>query len=640
MSSVHQAVAPDESLAELTQSVDALRRDVAETATDYGHDDVAAQLRADDGAATPETDALFVMVVGEKKRGKSSLINAFVGDDTLLPVDVDVATSCYLAVRRGTERTATVFTESCPQGMPIDIDDIAEWASVEGNVDPDDPDRVLHEGVRGVELTIDAPALAPDIVLVDTPGVGGLEAGHTDLTLAALDRADALCFVVDPGGPLTAPELRFLERAARRIASVVFVLTKIDLYPGWQQVLDDDRALIARHAPRFADSPWIPTSAALASDAIAAAGAGDAGEADALRVRSGLDRLQDVLEGDLAAGVERLRVENRLQAAASAVTALAITEQQRVRAATGDPRLLDELEAAEAAVAALARDDATWADDLQRGFADAATTLQRAFQRGLRDARHGLDDSVQTWQASGLETFTAEVDAVLRAQWVALDEQRQRLTATLTAQLARQLADDGFDGLAAELPYPDRLVNLPALRQRPAVEQTAAEYLPVIGSGMLARTLGVQLMPALFAGPLGLLIGAGLGLLVNTKRKERQQLAEAKIDASRYVARMFEEAGAEMSNGLRDAIADDQRRVKDHVAGLLRRRRDELERQVAAAREAVDADQAAQSAIRTDAQARIARLKELAQGGLRLSARLAALAVTPDTAVTSTGAPA
>jgi hypothetical protein len=629
--------APDlDALREITDAIEALRHDVSGMASELGHETVAAHL-GDDVGGQPDAESVYVVVVGEKKRGKSSLINALVGEEGLLPVDIDVATSCYIAVRHGPERTATVFSDECPEGCAIDPADIAEWASVEGNVDPSDPDRVLHEGVRGVEVTVTDSGLADGVVLVDTPGVGGLEAGHTDLTIAALARADALLFVIDPGGPLTAPELRFLERAARRIATVVFVLTKTDMYPGWRQVLDDDRALIARHAPRFSGAAWIPTSAVLASDAVAARRDGDLSRATALQEQSGLDDLVQILDGELAGGANRLRLENRLQAVASAVTELAIGEQQRVRAATGDAGLLDELEAQERSVAALAGEAATWVDDVNRGFVDVTSTLQLAFQRAMRDARRALEDDVQVWRTANIDTFTGEVDAVLRAQWASLEEQRRRLTGTLVAQLARQMADDGFDGLASELPYPERLASLPPLRQRPPDEQTAAEYLPVIGAGMVVRTLGAQFLPAILGGPIGLLVGAGLGLVLNTRRKERQQLAEAKIDAARYVTRVFEEATAEMSAALRDAIAEDQRRIRKLVDDLLEQRRHDLERQVAAAREAVDADQSTQAAIRADAQRRIARLKELAQAGLALSARFTALAIEgADVAETAT----
>ena len=233
---------------------------------------------------------------------------------------------------------------------------------------------------------------------------------------------------------------------------------------------------------------------------------------------------------------------------------------------------------------------------------------------------------MQRWGTPSTASFVDDVDSVLRAQWVELDSERNRFVVTIAAQLARRLSDDGFDDLAAELPYPERLATLPPLQNRQPDERTMAEYLPVVGSGMVARTVGVQLAPAMFAGPFGILVAAGVGLVLSTKHKERQQLAEAKIDAVRYLARAMEEATAEMSMALRESIAADQQRVHDHVRGLMGNRRDELQRQVADARASLDADETRRSETRADAEEHIGRLKELANRGLELSQRLDALA--------------
>ncbi len=432
--------------------------------------------------------------------------------------------------------------------------------------------------------------------------------------------------MLDPASPLTAPELSFVERAARRVSTVLFVLTKTDVYPGWRELLDDDRALIVRHAPRFADAPWFAVSAALAADAADARAGGDARRADELVAQAGIADLAGRLRDGLAGSAERVRAANRLQATASVVTELATSERQRLRAAVGDPRLLDELDQQEAELAALNDDDAAWVTDLQRGFAEIGTSLQRDFQRRMRDARRELEDRVQRWGTPSTASFVDDVDSVLRAQWVELDSERNRFVVTIAAQLARRLSDDGFDDLAAELPYPERLATLPPLQNRQPDERTMAEYLPVVGSGMVARTVGVQLAPAMFAGPFGILVAAGVGLVLSTKHKERQQLAEAKIDAVRYLARAMEEATAEMSMALRESIAADQQRVHDHVRALMGNRRDELQRQVADARASLDADETRRSETRADAEEHIGRLKELANRGLELSQRLDALA--------------
>ena len=46
-------------------------------------------------------------------------------------------------------------------------------------------------------MRLDRPLLQAGLVLVDTPGVGGLDSAHGQLTRATLRAADAVLFVTD-----------------------------------------------------------------------------------------------------------------------------------------------------------------------------------------------------------------------------------------------------------------------------------------------------------------------------------------------------------------------------------------------------------------------------------------------------------
>jgi GTPase SAR1 family protein len=606
-------------LAELDARVEELQVRVAVAATEFGRADLAEALTSGDhGGSGGAPSAIRVYVVGEKKRGKSSLINAMLGDERLLPVDVDIATSCYIAVSNGEERTATVFTEDEPDGVLIRIDELAEWASVEGNRDPNDPDRVLHEGVLGVEVTVDAPTLG-ELVLVDTPGVGGLEAGHTDLTLAALAGADALVFVVDPGSPLSSHELAFLERASHRIASVVFVLTKIDSFPGWREILESNQGLIARYAPRFAKATWMPTSAALAGDAANARSSGDLESADALDRQSGIRDLTAYLRHEFSNGA-RLRVVNRIHETAGVITELAVAEQQRLRAARSDPALVDELDQRSEALGALLTDAARWPNDLRLGFDKLGSDLQRSLRHRMSDLRRDLEERVAVWKAPDTDAFVADLAARLRAQWVELDSQRRTGAVALAAELARQLADTGFDEFAAEQPYPERLHALPPAVERPTDDGSIIDALPAMAQGMIGVTLLHAIVPGLVLGPFGFLaVAAGCGFAIKGKRERDQHLREARVDATRYLNNAIGEAIPEMTEAVRLALAGDHTALHTQVSERLAARRAQLEQQIVEARAVLDASEDEQTRVRSVAEAHIARLRELAMAGVELS---------------------
>lgn len=86
-----------------------------------------------------ETEALHsgsavIVCVGEKKRGKSSLINALTGCPGLLPVDIDVASSVHVLVRYGERPEALVHRgpEGGPsRAEPVPLERIAEFAALD-----------------------------------------------------------------------------------------------------------------------------------------------------------------------------------------------------------------------------------------------------------------------------------------------------------------------------------------------------------------------------------------------------------------------------------------------------------------------------------------------------------------------------
>ena len=104
--------------------------------------------------------AVHVMVVGEFKQGKSSLVNALV-DSVVCPVDDDVATAVPTLVRYADPPSARVVFE--PEGAEdarieeIPFDDLPVYASETGNpgnqrrvrsVEAGVPNALLVEGTR------------------------------------------------------------------------------------------------------------------------------------------------------------------------------------------------------------------------------------------------------------------------------------------------------------------------------------------------------------------------------------------------------------------------------------------------------------------------------------------------------------
>ena len=71
----------------------------------------------------------------------------------------------------------------------------------------------------------------------------------------------AVVFVVSAAAPLTESDAGVLDVAAANTDAVVAAVSKIDVHRTWPQVLDADRALLARHAARYARLAWVPVAA-------------------------------------------------------------------------------------------------------------------------------------------------------------------------------------------------------------------------------------------------------------------------------------------------------------------------------------------------------------------------------------------
>ncbi|KMS86286.1 dynamin, partial [Streptomyces regensis] len=250
-----------------------------------------------------------VVVVGETNRGKSSLVNALLAKQGLSPVDAEVATSTYLVFDHADEWSARACYpgQLAPVGFPME--ELVRWASAS---------HELPEGQLPPRyVQVDGPCpLLERIAVIDTPGVGGLDAGHAELAMEAAANATALLFVVDASAPFTSSELRFLSDMSDRVETVLFALAKTDQFRGWRQVLDADRTLLAEHAPRFADAPFHPVSARMFE--MAATAPNDQA-ATLLRQKSGVAELQGALQETLVGRAAMLAEANTLRALSTAL---------------------------------------------------------------------------------------------------------------------------------------------------------------------------------------------------------------------------------------------------------------------------------------------------------------------------------
>ncbi len=599
--------------------------------------DLAGALAAD--AARWKDDTATIVVAGAQKRGKSRMLNALIGRPDLLPVDVDIATHSYLAVRRGPALSVTVRRRSGERiaNLAIDPADIADYASALG-----DPDK--RRDVVGVEIEMDHPML-DGLRLVDTPGVDSLTVGHRHTTIAMLQEADALLFAVSAQDqPILRHELEFLAEAAQRVEVVAFVLTKVEDSSAWHELLEENRHRLAefvarestgdgfdaRHAQRLLGAPWIPVSAKLAEASAARRALGQVERADALWERSGMGRLTDYIRN--CAGDRELARCGKVLAGTNAVLrAISVGEQDRLLAATQSRESLQErfaeVEAANQQLAARVRE--------RRRFGVEQQFLSREMAALVRAK---LDDLRRPYDAplAGLKTkarideFLAElpesIELSLQAAWAEITDQVQEMaTAALTEYLAAMGLDAiDIDLVTLQLPTTthNRLANRPAPPRHEF--DLLREGVPGI---MMAASLSVVLASTPVLLPIAIIAGPAVAIGVTWRRHQFEQSGRSQAGIRQLLAETFSAAGTEMITALDRALARWRGEAEDAVEESLAEQRREAESRRAELAALSARDAAARRDAAKVAEDRLATVKRLTAQAEHLHAELSELLV-------------
>lgn len=159
-----------------------------------------------------------VLVIGEINHGKSSLVNALLGD-TIVPVGVTPTTATVIRLRRGDE--PGVFLSDASGRRELEQVQLDATARAKGDAD--------------LEVVHDRPALPASIELVDTPGFNDIDQLRSARARGGLPRADVLILALDATQALTRTELSLLQEALDAVggfeggAVLGVALNRIDL---------------------------------------------------------------------------------------------------------------------------------------------------------------------------------------------------------------------------------------------------------------------------------------------------------------------------------------------------------------------------------------------------------------------------
>jgi len=493
-----------------------------------------------------EEGRLRVAVLGQFKRGKSTLLNALLGAPllptgvtpvTAIPTFVEASDSTW--VRVAFNSAAAPLVTSVAHEIPGVLENhISEAQNPRNRLD-----------VASVTIGVRSDFLEHGVVLVDTPGVGSTFVHNTAAAEAVLSECDAALFVLSADPPITEAEAAYLDKVRRLIAKIFFVLNKVDLLDDGDKTVAEQflAGVLAERCP--ADSPQriFSLSAKRGLEAKLAR------DIEALEV-SGLLRLESVLGGELAREKQAI---------------LLATGRQRLSSLVGELLFQSELER---------KALMTPADELKR---KAATFGSSAAE--FESERRRLSDLLSIDRKRLLGELDSETDRVwngarakLRQVMADFAEQsfeakpaHERVSAALfryfeqalneSVRLFRAKLDERAAGHTARA---DALVDF--VRQTAADLMEVSVSLPRSEEAFQPKSDPYWVAPEPAISLLGLSVGVAARLLpraIREKRARARLIAEADRAALRNVANL--------DWAMRQNIEDSFRRFEASLSGQL-----------------------------------------------------------------------
>ena len=537
--------------------------------------------------------AIVVAVIGEFKQGKSSLVNALLGAD-VCPVDDVEATAVPTYVRHATETSVHALVGDRLEHRTIE--DVPTLTS-ERTMATLRPTTVL--------VARPSPLLEGGLVLVDTPGLGGLDSAIGAATLGTLGRADAILFVSDASQELTATELAVLQQARRRCPAVALVLTKVDINPAWRKVhlLDAEHLAVADAN----DVRVFPVATPLWD----------------LGAESGLEDLRTFLLVDVMGGADALASDAamvELREVADHLDAGLLAEEE---ALDGGEAAVAALEEAVARSRRLQETGARWKVALEDGFsdlgADADHELRAAMRHLLADAEAAIDkaDPAQSW--GELEPW---LNRRMMVEVMARVEAIEARLVEVAAEVDRRFRLDGEAvteplGFAIDLasaPVDVRTLDGQLRTGSSPLAKDALTALRGLQGGVMLFGVVAQIAGLALTGPAVVAFGVVMGGR-SLREERRKQLALRRQRAKAPVRKWLDEVQAVVAKQTGDRLRDAQRALRDRYEEQARSLQRSTEEALDAAQRAVAtaaADHERRRAVLASQRAAIAEIRAAA----------------------------
>ena len=181
---------------------------------------------------------ITIAVIGQFKRGKTTLINTILGAP-LLPVGIVPITAAITRIEyaepaaetqepaadgngeapHSSDKATVYFRNGLHEEVPVS--ELHAYISEQENHDNE-------RNVAEVELLTDAAFLKDGVTLVDTPGVGSVHENNSKSAIDFARESDGVIFLLSVDSPINQIEVDFLRKVRAFAGKFYFVVNKID----------------------------------------------------------------------------------------------------------------------------------------------------------------------------------------------------------------------------------------------------------------------------------------------------------------------------------------------------------------------------------------------------------------------------
>ncbi|CAH0292891.1 Isoniazid-inducible protein iniA [Rhodococcoides fascians] len=565
----------------------------AEVATSAGRSDLVDRVEAAKSRVLDPRRR--IIVVGPLKQGKSQFVNSLL-NLTVCSVGDDETTAIPTVVSNADSFSAQLVLAN-PGDEPIRVDVPLEEITT---VTPASP-RAQGREVLRLDIAVPSPLLADGLVLVDTPGVGGHGNPHAAGTLGLIPSADAVLVVSDASREFTEPELAFLRQVQGLCPAVAVLITKIDLYPHWRQIVEANRGHLDRAGITV---QMLPVSSLLRSHAVRL-------NDEELNAESGFQQLYAFLRDDVVARADvlaRASVSLDVRSVTEHLTLsfgselAALKDPERAAAAVAG------LQRAKSAAEELHKRSSQWQQTLGDGIADLASDidhdLRDRLRRVTREAEETVDegDPGKDWPQLG-EWLEEQIAASVGDNFVWAHERALWLSELVAEHFASSgaaaLPDLDLGDLDNVLEPVTSLADLESGRvgiTQKVLVGMRGSYGGVLMFGLITTFVGLSLLNP---------ISIGAGVLLGTKayKEDKENRVKARRSEAKMAIRRFtDDVSFQVGKESKDRLRQIQRVLRDHFTSIAEQTLRSLNESLRSAQEAAAADN-------TDRTARIAQLE-------------------------------